>query len=584
MPFIIQQLVPETQNLVTVTEGDSAQHALSLMIEHDFSQLPVTDNNQKLKGMITSDSLLRVVSHLKIIPEKLKVSHATEKAIAYREEDELFELLKGLRDISAVPIVDKVRRVTAIITSYDTAEYFRKRAEDIMLAEDIEVTLRDLIESSHKDENGDVEEDALAQAIQSITPSNKDHKNKFKGALLSYISQTSGSNPSLDSQLLDKVFKKHLEQPTEPKSFEELTLNDFIHMFKNLWSVHSPDFRDLEWDSMNYLLDDVRKTRNAIAHFREVKPEQREKLKFCADFLDRHKPDAAIETFSAAHNNVNNITIGGSFHINSGGSGETATQNAKNVQINSQLEEETDANDSRYAPLAIWLQTQESDRITCTFQDVEELIQDELPPSARRHRNWWANDSVSHTQSIQWLEVGWRVSSVNISAERVVFSRMGDRRIAYIEFFNQLHAQIQLLPFLSIQAQNPQGRSWSGMAVSPKGDDTFKLPHITFSFARRSRLRIEVYISEGDAGRNKAIFDKLHSQKSEIEMEFGADLSWERLTGRQSARIAYYRENASITDSTEDLERLQSWAVETLPRFHNALSEKFIAAQKETIE
>ena len=79
MPSIIQNLIPEKQNLVTVAENDSAQKALLLMIEHDFSQLPVIASDQTLKGMITSDSILRAVSNLKVIPERLKVSHAITK-------------------------------------------------------------------------------------------------------------------------------------------------------------------------------------------------------------------------------------------------------------------------------------------------------------------------------------------------------------------------------------------------------------------------------------------------------------------------------------------------------------------------
>ena len=58
MPFIIQHLIPEKQNLTTVTENDSVQHALSLMTERDFSQLPVVDEDQKCNEP-SSNFLLR---------------------------------------------------------------------------------------------------------------------------------------------------------------------------------------------------------------------------------------------------------------------------------------------------------------------------------------------------------------------------------------------------------------------------------------------------------------------------------------------------------------------------------------------
>jgi len=597
MPFIIQHLIPETQNLVTITEDDSAQHALSLMIEHDFSQLPVMDATKKLKGMVTSDSILRVVSHLKVIPENLKVSHAITKANAYRMEDDLSELLKGLRDINAIPIVDKQNKVIAIVTNYDTAEYFRKRAEDIMLAEDIEATLKDFIESSHKGEDGDLDDDSLSAEIQAVTPSNKEYQNKFRNALSNYIGKTTGQDPKIDDEVFNTVFTKHLKQPVESRTFEELTLYEFIQIFKNLWPQHSSNF-NLEWTSVNHLLDSVRQTRNAIAHFREVTPQQREQLKFCADFLDRHRPSVELASTSVYELPKTSLTpseVAMEAIRKISERSEPPLEGNKVEENNSSLNreqsafspvgEELEPNESRYAPLAIWLQEQESDRVSRTFQEVGEIIQDELPPSAFNNRSWWANDSVGHTQSIQWLDAGWRVSSVNMSAEQVVFSRMGDRQSAYIDFFSQLQNRLTSIGSLSVYPlTNPQGRHWFTLSLSPKDSSDEKPPHIIFSFARKSRFRIEAYINEREKAQNDLIFDRLHNKKTNIESEFGAPLSWERLDDKRGSRIAYYRSESSITDDVEELIKVQNWAVDILPKFYSVLSGRFIAAQKEALE
>src|SRR5436305_3328116 len=52
--------------------------------------------------------------------------------------------------------------------------------------------------------------------------------------------------------------------------------------------------------------------------------------------------------------------------------------------------------DSRYAPLALWLQQQPSreEKVTLTFMQIQEILREELPASARQYRSWWANDSV----------------------------------------------------------------------------------------------------------------------------------------------------------------------------------------------
>lgn len=76
---------------------------------------------------------------------------------------------------------------------------------------------------------------------------------------------------------------------------------------------------------------------------------------------------------------------------------------------------------SRYRPLAEFLSSQRGNEVELRFSDVEALV-GELPASARNHRPWWANDR-SHSQARSWLDAGWSVSGVNITAERVTFGR-----------------------------------------------------------------------------------------------------------------------------------------------------------------
>lgn len=614
MPLIIQDLIPEPQTLITITEDESAQHALSLMLEHEFSQLPVVDNQLKLKGMVTSDSLLHAVSNFKTIPEYLKVSHAKVRARSYRREDDSSELLKSLRENNAVPIVDKHGLIEAIVTSYDAAEHFRKKSEDITYAEDIEATIKDIIENSHKNESGEIDTGALDESIRLITASGEEFRGRFRSALLSYIGQTTGQTPTPDDTTLDRVFERYLKQPNQQKPFESLTLHDFIQMLRNLWERHSADFKELDWDAVYHLLDDVRKTRNAIAHFREVTPQQRRQLQFCADFLDRHRPSntVSIESLQTASTAVEItsqypgkkvidmilpslgeksskefVDIVRRFTvqmIDKQDSLESSDHEPSDAFINFPPEE-LDANDSRYAPLAIWLQSQENDRVRHSFKDIETIIGDELPPSAYNNRSWWANDRVGHVQSIQWLEAGWRVSSVNMSAERVTFSRMGDRQSAYIAFFNQLQEKLKELEGLRAESTlNTQGKSWSPFAIFPEAGREEKPPRIVFSFARRARFRMEIYISEKDRDQTKKVFDLLHAQKEEIESDFGASLSWERLNGGHASRIAYYRPNSSITDEPSELEVIKSWATNHLPKFYGVISDRFIAAQERAHE
>jgi hypothetical protein len=61
--------------------------------------------------------------------------------------------------------------------------------------------------------------------------------------------------------------------------------------------------------------------------------------------------------------------------------------------------------------------------VTLTFRQVETIIADALPPSARKHRAWWANDP-KHSHAV-WLEAAWETCDVAMSREHVTFMRVG---------------------------------------------------------------------------------------------------------------------------------------------------------------
>jgi hypothetical protein len=84
---------------------------------------------------------------------------------------------------------------------------------------------------------------------------------------------------------------------------------------------------------------------------------------------------------------------------------------------------------SQYNALGTWLQKQRGDRVSVTFEDIEDQdkIGVKLPPTAREHRQWWANErspDSRHVQCRAWSEAGWKVEEVDLAAETVVFARL----------------------------------------------------------------------------------------------------------------------------------------------------------------
>src|SRR5262249_44118807 len=159
----------------------------------------------------------------------------------------------------------------------------------------------------------------------------------------------------------------------------------------------------------------VQKSRNALAHFRgQLTALDRSRLRVCAEWFAQHALPVTPAPVAVP------ATLG------------VETEHVGLVPA----DESSDADQGRYARLADWLMKRPGTEtnVTFRFDEIEVLIERPLPRSAFAHRSWWANDSVSHPQSVNWLDVGWRVANLNLTNRVVTFSRFEGRQGAYIAF------------------------------------------------------------------------------------------------------------------------------------------------------
>lgn len=87
---------------------------------------------------------------------------------------------------------------------------------------------------------------------------------------------------------------------------------------------------------------------------------------------------------------------------------------------------------NKYQRLANHLASLPTSPWVTTFAEVEAIMGEELPRSAREHRPWWAN-SGADSQSAAWMTVGWKTARVDLAAETVVFTRSAAARSATSE-------------------------------------------------------------------------------------------------------------------------------------------------------
>ena len=94
------------------------------------------------------------------------------------------------------------------------------------------------------------------------------------------------------------------------------------------------------------------------------------------------------------------------------------------------------------------------------------------------------------------------------------------------------------------------------------------------NFTKDKTARVEVYIDEGEADMNLALFEALEEEKVAIESDFGKTLDWQRLEGKRACRIAMTRPG-SIDETETKLEEINSWMVSNLLKFKEVFSPHF---------
>ncbi|HSU14133.1 DUF4268 domain-containing protein [Longimicrobium sp.] len=563
MPIPIHHLTQDQAPLVFVAPGDNLEDAVGKMIEHDFSQLPVVENGRpygKPASFVTSSSVARALRIFRSPLHHLRVRDAVIPAPTVLSDDDVFAKMDDLLDAYAVLVLNPDGTIAGIVTNYDTTQYFRRRAEDVLLVEDIETTLKDHIRSAYGGDEGDPD-GPLSAAVNSLsTPTDSIRETcrksfrRFCGLKLIQVTEADVS----------EFVERSVGKTSAERKFEDLSLYEYIELAcrSDAWERLGVVF-GVPVTAFREMLDDVRKTRNKLMHFRaDVDAVERDRLRFCAEWFKNHPPvmmETAREesgTEASANIPVPSGMEDGLQYVEDASAGTEAGYTGSDIV------------DSKYAPLARHLARlpRSLERVALTFGEIEEIIDAELPAAARDHRAWWSNDTTAHVQSAQWLDVNWRVVSINMTNERVVFARARDRERAYIHFFSIVQNRLRETN-LPLASANPLGQNWIPIIYYHGTGLTLVL-----SFARRRRFRLECYIDTGDGTSNTELFRQLHAHRDSLEAVIGSTLEWEQLDNRRACRVALYT-SGSINDDSVDLEKLVEWVAENAPRMHRGLAE-----------
>lgn len=80
----------------------------------------------------------------------------------------------------------------------------------------------------------------------------------------------------------------------------------------------------------------------------------------------------------------------------------------------------------KYDPLEKHLRSlpRTQDEVTLSFESIEQVLNDKLPPSAYEQRAWWGNQAQgTQVEVIAWMDAGWMVDTVDLVEKWVKFVR-----------------------------------------------------------------------------------------------------------------------------------------------------------------
>lgn len=204
----------EGVGLVSVSRDTKLSEATTLMIYHDFSQLPILNGNRTVEGVISWKSIGRALSLGK---QCLIVSDCKEDITTLNYDEPLFNAVKVVLEKEVVLVRQKDGIISGIVTATDIGEQFISMAEPFLIIEQIENHIRKLLD------------------------------NKF--------------------ELSDLTFENtYEEKPKEINSLSNLTFGQYVRLIENQEKFEKLKI-NVDRSILSNKLEEVRKIRNDVMHF-----------------------------------------------------------------------------------------------------------------------------------------------------------------------------------------------------------------------------------------------------------------------------------------------------------------------------
>ncbi len=142
--FRVSRLEAANVKLITVKPDTSLIEAVTLMLRHDYSQLPVMTNERDVKGVISWESIAPKLVLAKAESDTVRAFMKPHREI--NSTDSIFAALPRIVEYSYVLVRATDQRISGIITTTDLSVQFKQLSEPFLLLAEIENHIRTLID------------------------------------------------------------------------------------------------------------------------------------------------------------------------------------------------------------------------------------------------------------------------------------------------------------------------------------------------------------------------------------------------------------------------------------------------------
>ena len=142
--FRVSRLLVASTKPLSVRPDCSVREAVTLMLRHDYSQLPVMTNDRDVKGVFSWESIGPRLAFSKTSPEFVRDCMLKHHEV--QSTDSLFQVIAQIVEHSYVLVRGEERTVSGIVTTTDLSLQFQQLSEPFLLLAEIENHIRVLID------------------------------------------------------------------------------------------------------------------------------------------------------------------------------------------------------------------------------------------------------------------------------------------------------------------------------------------------------------------------------------------------------------------------------------------------------